>query len=116
MLEFVVGTLALLVGAVAVLALLVALPILVVGGLLKLLFGLILLPFRLLGAAFGVVVGLFLVLIKVAFFFLAILAACGLFAGGALTLVLAPFLLLGLGIWLLVRLLGSGSPMSVAGA
>ena len=44
MLEFIVGTLALLVGAVVVVALVVALPILLVGGLLKLLFGLILLP------------------------------------------------------------------------
>ena len=120
MLELLAGAVALVVGGLALLALVVALPLLLIGGLFKLLFGLILLPFRLIGAVFGVVFGivggLFFVLFKVAFFFLGILAVCGLFAGGALTLALAPLILLGLGIWLLVRLLRSGSPMPAAGA
>ena len=116
MLELLAGAVALVVGGLVLLALVVALPLLLIGGLFKLLFGLILLPFRLVGVVFGIVGGLFFVLFKVAFFFLGILAVCGLFAGGALTLALAPLILLGLGIWLLVRLLRSGSPVPAAGA
>ena len=116
MLEFIAGTIALVLGGLVLLALVVVLPLLLIGGLLKLLFGLALLPFRLLGLVFGVVGGLLLVLFKIGFVLLAILAVCGLFAGGALTLALAPFILLGIGIWLLVRLLRSGSPLPAAGA
>jgi hypothetical protein len=116
MLEFIAGAFALVLGAVALLFFVVLLPFLLIGGILKLVFGLFLLPFRLIGLAVGVVGGLFFVVFKIAFFFLAILAVIGLFAGGAVTLALAPLILLGLGIWLLVRLFRSGSPLPAARA
>jgi hypothetical protein len=116
MLEFIAGSLVLLVGAGLLLALLVALPLLVVGGLLKLLVGLLLLPFRLLAVIFGLLLGLFGLLFKLGFILLSAVVVCGLFAGGLLSLALAPLLLLAVGVWLLVRLLRSGSPVAPAGA
>jgi hypothetical protein len=115
MLEFVAGILALVVGAVALLGVLVVLPILLIGGLLKLLFGLILLPFRLLGVLLGAVAVVFALLFKVAFVLFLILAAGGVLAGGTVLLAIAPFILLGLGVWLLIRLARSGSSAAVAG-
>ena len=115
MIEFIAGTLALLVGAAVLLFLVVALPLMLVGAVFKLLFGLILLPFRLLGVLFGAAVVALGFVLKIGLFLLAILAGVGLLAGGTVLLALAPVILLGLGIWLLVRIARPGPRVTPAG-
>jgi hypothetical protein len=84
---------------------LVALPFLLIGLLFKVLILAIVLPFRVLGFAIGTVGALLAGLGKV-LLFLATVALMVLLAGGALLAVpLVPLLLIGLGIWLVARML-----------
>ena len=84
---------------------LVALPLMLIGGVLKLVFLVILLPLRLLAGVFGLLLGAFAVVGKLLLVLFACLFGLAFLAGGALLIPLLPLLALGLGIWLIARLL-----------
>lgn len=96
------------------LALLVLLPLI----LLKLVLGLIFLPFKLLGVIFRVVFGLTFGLVGLVFRILfsgvGLLLALFVAVGVALMVPLLPFLLVGVGLWLLLRSSTPRSPLRLS--